>query len=893
MRITSGGHLFLVFAIALPACRARQQEARQQQAQPAVKADEEPLTAVARYRAQADKDDPEAQYRLAVYYADGRVVARDDDEALRYLQRAAEKGHAGAQYRLALAYDDGRGVPRDRAEAYRLYRQAAEHGEPRAQYKLGLIHDKESGSRRDTKEATKWYREAAQHGHAAAASQLLALARPQPQEPRVAAPGFAIARPPKPAIADLERRERATASAHAALIRRFDDARGGLDGAWKGYAEAERTLTDAREAAWLSIPFTRRLPVVISDPLTLAMLDLQIELRHRAGAIQHTVVPALKADPGCRGDLVQGRLIYKYGAAAADLQNAGSSGAEAVEGALDAIARQLACLSILQLAEVEAAVSSGFDATRVRMKDRGLDGLTPAFARLVAPVQLLILDTRKHRGERSPSWRWFRSFRDTLKRAVGATGWASNGNVYLWDRRGALLIGFPPCPAGPLKPDCIDLRKFLDSLSDPRAVGLGDCALAGMITKGVDKIAGQDRYTCPSLPCTPDPDPQRDRQAIEDLRGKAAEAWPSTPPKDIVPDRAGASSRICRPLDSLAMQTAQDILDDCIAEAFNQAPNPWDTYAGCTAEAVTPGQPPEAVASLPGVPMGKGCGAFSEGGGASPAPAPAPSSAGAEPPPPPESPPPPTTEVKRNPDNSVEVKLKSGGSILIDKDGSAQIRLNTRQDVREAVDSLTDASLGRLKDQQGGQVKITEENYRAALDALREEQKKARDCVDPLNCADSCTGLGAQIAAVNQCTDDLLNTLAGALGRRRGSPEPPGGRPPGIVSIWDPENAPVDEGKSSACVTGGDTGPAKEANACGLVHCPGVAGGLSDVGGNCCGSVNTAVLEQKMKQVGCYSWYCPPGQPQGPNCECLPGEATQGQPSGSPPPIDRSGRPGP
>jgi hypothetical protein len=112
--------------------------------------------------------------------------------------------------------------------------------------------------------------------------------------------------------------------------------------------------------------------------------------------------------------------------------------------------------------------------------------------------------------------------------------------------------------------------------------------------------------------------------------------------------------------------------------------------------------------------------------------------------------------VKRNPDNSVEIKLQSGGSILIDKDGSPQIRLNTRQDGREAVDSLTDASLGRLKDQQGRQVKITEENYRAALDALREEQKKARDCVDPLNCADSCTGLGAQIAAVNQCTDDLI-----------------------------------------------------------------------------------------------------------------------------------------
>ena len=78
------------------------------------------------------------QYNLGVMYADGRGVARDDAEAVRWYRRAAEQGNASGQVNLGLRYSTGRGVARDDAEAVRWYRRAAEQGNASGQYNLGL-----------------------------------------------------------------------------------------------------------------------------------------------------------------------------------------------------------------------------------------------------------------------------------------------------------------------------------------------------------------------------------------------------------------------------------------------------------------------------------------------------------------------------------------------------------------------------------------------------------------------------------------------------------------------------------------------------------------------------------------------------------------------------------
>ncbi|MGY9106447.1 MAG: tetratricopeptide repeat protein, partial [Alphaproteobacteria bacterium] len=52
----------------------------------------------------AEQGDPKAQYNLGLLYRDGRGVARDADQAIRWFESAAEKGMPQAQVNLAAIY---------------------------------------------------------------------------------------------------------------------------------------------------------------------------------------------------------------------------------------------------------------------------------------------------------------------------------------------------------------------------------------------------------------------------------------------------------------------------------------------------------------------------------------------------------------------------------------------------------------------------------------------------------------------------------------------------------------------------------------------------------------------------------------------------------------------
>jgi TPR repeat protein len=65
----------------------------------------------------AQKGDSEAQNELAIIYAEGLGVKRDDKEAIKWFFKSAEQGNANAACNLALHYARGEGVGKDIVQA--------------------------------------------------------------------------------------------------------------------------------------------------------------------------------------------------------------------------------------------------------------------------------------------------------------------------------------------------------------------------------------------------------------------------------------------------------------------------------------------------------------------------------------------------------------------------------------------------------------------------------------------------------------------------------------------------------------------------------------------------------------------------------------------------------
>jgi TPR repeat protein len=124
------------------------------------------------WRELAAEDRPEAVYRLALAYTQGRGVPRDDKEAVIWYDRAAGRGYVPAQLALGRIYDEGKGVRRNQSKAMKWYRRAAQQGDIEAQLALGLIYDTGRGVPQNDWQAAKWYGLAAEKGNAIAQNNL-------------------------------------------------------------------------------------------------------------------------------------------------------------------------------------------------------------------------------------------------------------------------------------------------------------------------------------------------------------------------------------------------------------------------------------------------------------------------------------------------------------------------------------------------------------------------------------------------------------------------------------------------------------------------------------------------------------------------------------------------
>jgi localization factor PodJL len=115
-------------------------------------------------RSAAITGNPAAEYELAMRYTEGRGVAPNLEEAVHWLERAANHGLAPAQYRLGSLYEKGQGVKKDLEAARRLYTAAANKGNGKAMHNLAVLYAEGISGDPDYRNASQWFRKAADRG---------------------------------------------------------------------------------------------------------------------------------------------------------------------------------------------------------------------------------------------------------------------------------------------------------------------------------------------------------------------------------------------------------------------------------------------------------------------------------------------------------------------------------------------------------------------------------------------------------------------------------------------------------------------------------------------------------------------------------------------------------
>jgi TPR repeat protein len=131
--------------------------------------------AIAAWRKAADKGSTSAMVELGVAYGNGAGVARDEAQARKLFERAAEAGNPRGVTNLA-ALSGGAGAPADPARARSLLAKAAETN-AEAQYQLGLMMADGTGGPADDAAARALFEKAAAQNHPGALERMGAFAQ--------------------------------------------------------------------------------------------------------------------------------------------------------------------------------------------------------------------------------------------------------------------------------------------------------------------------------------------------------------------------------------------------------------------------------------------------------------------------------------------------------------------------------------------------------------------------------------------------------------------------------------------------------------------------------------------------------------------------------------------
>lgn len=125
--------------------------------------------AVAAFRRAADKGSTAAMVELGVMFATGQGVPKDEAQARKLLDRAAQAGDPrGVANLMSLGgggSSGGAAAPTDPAKARALLQTAAERNSAEAQYQLGLMNEQGVGGPKDEAAARVMFERAAAQNH--------------------------------------------------------------------------------------------------------------------------------------------------------------------------------------------------------------------------------------------------------------------------------------------------------------------------------------------------------------------------------------------------------------------------------------------------------------------------------------------------------------------------------------------------------------------------------------------------------------------------------------------------------------------------------------------------------------------------------------------------------
>lgn len=119
-------------------------------------------------RDRAEKGDTKAQLDLAYRYRDGKGIAKNDTEAMKWAHRAADGGSAEAMDFVGFAYLRGNVVERNTEIAFGYFKAAAPKV-PQAAFNLGQCYFGAQGTEQNITKALAWWEKAAAQGHGRAA----------------------------------------------------------------------------------------------------------------------------------------------------------------------------------------------------------------------------------------------------------------------------------------------------------------------------------------------------------------------------------------------------------------------------------------------------------------------------------------------------------------------------------------------------------------------------------------------------------------------------------------------------------------------------------------------------------------------------------------------------